>query len=187
VIRAARQFLLAIAAVGLLVSCGGGNGPGVVHLYDHAPVPSVPDRTSVVTADWVSGGKGLSALPNGQYWADLVSLHNGSLVFEVSQALFGPACEAVLDAARCLDGYAPVPDPHGPVTVPPGTLTIVSVAAADRQNFAVTSTELVQLLGGGAPSAPAPGGFRYSPYPYLLTVQHGVAVEAHQVWAAGIT
>jgi hypothetical protein len=179
---AARRGVLLVAAVVLLAACGGDPKPSVISLYDHAPVPVVPDRTAAIGADWVASGKGLGGLTDGQYWAETAKAKDGSLVFELSQALFGPACEAVNGAAQCRDGYAAVPDPHAPIMAGVSSIAIVSVVADDRQNYAVTGAELLHVVGGGAPTPPAPSSYRYSPFPFLLTVQHGAVVDAHQIW-----
>jgi hypothetical protein len=173
---------LVVALACLLAACGGDPKPGVISLYDHAPVPVVPERTTPVTAPWVSDGKGIAGLADGQYWAETVTARGGALVFELSQALFASACEAVASAAQCADGYAHVADPHGPITAEVSPIAIVSVVADDRQNYAVTGAELLRLVGGGAPSAPAPATYRFSPFPFLLDVQHGAVAEVHQVW-----
>jgi hypothetical protein len=177
-----RRFAFVIAVACLLAACGGDPKPGVISLYDHAPVPVVPDRTAVVTAAWVTGGKGLAGLPDGQYWAETAEAKDGSLVFELSQALFASACEAVAGATQCTDGYAHVADPHGPITATVAPMTIVSVVAEDRQNFAITSAELLGLVGGAAPAASAPPTYRYTAFPFLLDVVRGAVVEVHQVW-----
>jgi len=61
-------------------------------------------------------------------------------------------------------------------------MAIVSVVAEDRQNFAITSAELLRLVGGAAPAASAPPTYRYAAFPFLLDVANGAVVEVHQVW-----
>ena len=56
------------------------------------------------------------------------------------------------------------------------------MVGADRQNYAVTPTELASLVWGGPPHVAAPSDFAYTPYPFLLSVRDGVVVEAHQIW-----
>jgi hypothetical protein len=168
----------------LLIAACGGDHAAVVHLYDHAPVPPVPDRTTPIDGGWATSGKGLAGLADGQYWSEKVMDRNGALQFELSQALFGSACEAVAAAEQCVDGYVPVRDPSGTVVVPAASLTTVTVAGGDRQNFAITGAELLVLVNNGEPDPLAPDSYVYMHFPFLLTVTGGTVTEARQVWVA---
>jgi hypothetical protein len=146
--------------------------PARVHLYDRGPVPAVPDRTQPVA----------EPLADGQYWSPSLGVAGDTLGFTLAQAFFGPTCEAELGADACVDEPGVVDDPSAEVSVAAADLSTVSVVSADRTNYAVTGAELATLAGGGAPSAEAPDGFTYVPYPFLVTVRDGVVVEARQIW-----
>ncbi len=156
--------MLAAAAVAIVAGCTD-PGIGVVHLYDPAPVPFVPDRTTEVATGGVPA--------DGQYWATAVTadVSAPAITFRLVVAEFDG------------DGGVTVSEERARELVANGTtLKFVSVVAATRQNYAVTAEELAALVGGAAPSAPAPAGYTYQPYPYLVTVEAGVATEAYQVW-----
>lgn len=180
---------LAIALVPLMLlvaACGGDEGPGTVSLYDRAPVPPVPDRTHPVDAAWV-GPDGMldpAAVDDGEYWGEAVGAGSGRpiVVFDLSQALFGPACIDALGADACTDDYGVVTEPHGTLVSPIDALSSVTVVAESRQNYAVDANELASLLWGGPPAKEAPAGYAYRPYPFLLTVSGGKVVEARQIW-----
>jgi hypothetical protein len=61
----------------------------------------------------------------------------------------------------------------------------LSVARPDRPgvSYAVSPGELARLVSGGGPNADAPDGYRYLPFPYLITVQAGVPTRVEQLWA----
>ena len=174
-----RSRLIAIAAAALVVmtACGGDEGPGTIKLYDPAPVPAVPDRTAAIDPS-------MSALgPDGQYWA---TLSGGStdqtLTFLLTQAFFADACVEELGADQCPNDYGTLDEPNALVTVPMTDVDSATVVADNRQNFAVTPQEMFILAGGQPPSEGAPEGFKYVPFPYLLTVRDGMVAEAHQIW-----
>jgi len=173
-------WLLALAFGAVALSaCGSDAGPGTVHLYDHSPVPAVPDRTLPLGAAGVIGTNAI----DGVYWAvptgDGDDTHIG---FDVSQALFGPTCVSVLGADECPNDYGVVDDPHVVISASAADLQIVSVVADDHQNYAIDGAELAALASGKAPAAAAPDGYEYVPFPFLLTVTNGKVTEARQIW-----
>lgn len=175
----ARRLVAVAAAALLLVGCGGDDGLGTVELYDRVPVPAVPDRTAAVdpAATALDG--------DGAYWAELVGFDLGGdpvFTFDVSQALFAQACIDTLGADECPNDFGVVAEPHLLVTASAGTVTRVTVAAENQQNFAITADELLRLVAGEAPAAAAPDGFAYVEFPYLLTVRGGTVVAANQIW-----
>jgi hypothetical protein len=172
--RASVAVFVVGSLAGLLAGCGGEDGPGTVSLYDRAPVPAVPDRTTAVA----------TPLVDGEYWAELVSVdaEAGTLTFDLMQALFADACVEVLGADGCPNDYGVVDDPHVEVASPALALTSASVVAESQQNYAVTADELTVLMLGGVPSAGAPDDYAYVPFPYLVTVANGEVVRARQIW-----
>ena len=65
---------------------------------------------------------------------------------------------------------------------PLASLRSVSVVADDRKNYAVPASELLALVRGDAPAHDAPAGYAFTDFPFLLTVEAGVVVEARQIW-----
>lgn len=176
--RPALATALLVSIVSAATSCGGGT-PEMLHPYDRAPVPAVPDRTHEVEAAWVDSQVGLA---DGQYWAEQVRLEGGRLVFTLSQAFFGPACAETLGADECFSDYGVLSEPTGELAVDPATLTATSVVADDQRNFSVPASELVRLVNGEAPDPAAPADYRWVDFPFLLTVRNGVGTEARQIW-----
>ena len=167
-------------ACALLAACGGDEGPGTVHPYDRAPVPAVPDRTHEVPE--------AGALPDGDYWARIATADPaaGTITLDVSQALFADTCLAELSEADCDGGWGVVPNPTRSVEVPVAGLVSISVAALNRQNYAVPGAELAALANDGTPGADAPEGYEYRHYPFLVTVEAGIVVGLHQVWVEAV-
>lgn len=169
-----RRGLLLVVTLVLLAACK--DAPIVVHPYDKAPVPAVPDRTQPVTD--------ATPLPDGQYWAPEVTVDADGfrLHFTLAQAFFGPGCATELGADQC-DGDAGVrTDPSRDLLVAPEGRAPISVVDAKQNNYAVPADELVSLIAGNTPSADAPAGFVYAPFPYLLTVLNGEVVSIQQIW-----
>jgi hypothetical protein len=155
-----RGVLLAFAASLIVVGCAKDAVPAV-GLYDHAPVPAVPDHSAP-----------LADLPNdGQYWATKATVKDGQLVFTLGQAFFGTA-----------EDYRTVDDGRASETVLPSRIVSASVVDASRQNYAITGVELANLVGGGKPAVAAPAGFVYQPDPFLLTVSSGAVTVVEQIW-----
>ena len=156
----------------LLAGCGG-DGVQTVQPYDRAPVPAVPNHTAIIDPTMIAGdGSLIPNMRDGDYWAEAVAVGSGVpfILFDLSQALFSD------------DDYQVVADPHGSLQVLWDDLQSVTVVSTTQQNYAVPGAELASLIGGNAPSAAAPAGYRYSPYPFLVTVRNGHIVDAHQIW-----
>ena len=178
----ARLAALALAVV--FAACTD-DGVRTVQPYDRAPVPAVPDRTTAVRQQSVGvDGTLAPTIEDGDYWAEATAVGSGRpfIMFDLSQAVFSQTCIEELGAEACEDDYAVIPEPHGTLTVLWDTLQSVTVAGEDRQNYAVPGAELASLIGGNAPSAEAPAGYAYVPFPFLVTVRDGTITEAHQIW-----
>jgi len=165
-------------ALGVLLLAACGDDAEVLRPYDRAPVPAVPDRTRPVEPAWVDSGLGLS---DGEYWAEDAAAEAGRIVFSVVQVFFGPACEAELGAENCMNDYGVLAEPTGEVAADPAALRIVSVAAEDQRNFSIPASELLRLVQGESPEG-GPVDYRYTPFPFLLTVSGGQVIEARQIW-----
>ena len=169
-----RSLALVAAAAVLLVACK--DAPIVVHPYDKAPVPAVPDRTAPVTD--------ATPLPDGQYWAPEVTVDADGfrLHFTLAQAFFGPGCADELGADQCDDDAGVRTDPSRDFVVAPEGRAPISVVDEQQRNYAVPADELVSLIAGNEPSADAPTDYAYTGFPYLLTVLNGEAVSIQQIW-----
>ncbi len=174
------RAVLACAVAGVLVAaCGGDDGPGKVDLYARAPVPAVPDRTAAIDPALTTPG------PDGQYWSDLTGRSDGdqrSLIFDLSQALFADTCVEELGADECANDYGIIADPHKLVDAVITDIRSLTVVSETQQNYAITAAELWNLAGGAPPADAAPEGYTFVEFPFLLTVQGGKVVEAHQIW-----
>lgn len=168
--RVVAATLLAI----VLAACS--DGRESVHPYDPAPVPAVPDRTAEVPET--------GSLANGYYWATLGTSdpQAGTVTVKVVQAFFADACVEQFGAGGCDNDMAVQAQPTRDVTFTADELGEVTVVAADRRNYAVPPTEFVALAAGVAPSADAPEGFEFQPYPMLLILEDGAATVVHQIW-----
>jgi hypothetical protein len=159
-----------------LVACGGDEGPGTVSLYDRAPVPGVPDRTTAVDSTGLT--------QDGPYWGELLpaDASRPALTFHITQAFFADACAEELGADECPNDFGTLDKPSLDVDAALTDLVVVSVVTDDRVNFAVTADELFSVAAGAPPAAEAPEGFAFVPFPFLLTVRDGKVVEARQIW-----
>lgn len=175
-----RRAVLACSIAGLLVAgCGGDESPGKVGLYDRAPVPAVPDRTAAIDPALTTPGA------DGQYWSDLTGWSDGDqplLTFDLAQALFADTCVAELGADECANDYGIIAEPHKVVDVLLTDIQSVTVVSEKQQNYAITADELWKLAGGAPPAAAAPEGYAFVEFPFLLTVNDGKVIEAHQIW-----
>ena len=171
-----RSSILAGAAVLLLLVSCGNDSLGKVGLYDRAPVPFVPDRTEPITT-------APDPLTDGYYWAELMgSADPGVLSFELTQVFFAAACEEQFGVDACSQGFAVVAEGARLTGVAAVDLSVVSVVAESRQNYAITGAELGRLVAGEPPASDAPDTYEYRPYPFLVSVTDGKVAEVHQIW-----
>ena len=160
-----------------LTACGGDEGPGTVKLYDRAPVPGVPDRTSAVNPSGLR--------PDGAYWGELLLPGDAShptLTFHITQAFFADACAEELGVDECPNDFGTLNEPSLDADSALTDFVAITVVTDDRSNFAITADELFSLASGAPPAEQAPEGFAFVPFPFLLTVSGGKIVEAHQIW-----
>ncbi|MEN9644500.1 MAG: hypothetical protein RL238_1169 [Actinomycetota bacterium] len=170
-----RRSALALLAAGALLLAACGDDEQVVHPYDKVAVPAVPDRTQPIPP-------AADALADGQYWATADGVDGDAVQFVLTQAFFGPTCEAELGADACDGEMGVVDDPSREITVTPVGVSPLTVVNEQRENFAVPADEFVRLVAGEAPSSSAPEGFAYQPFPFLVTVRGGNVVGLQQIW-----
>ena len=168
--------LVAFAVVaGLLVAGCNKDGPPTVQLYTRVPVPAVPDRTAPP-----------SVTEDGQYWAtDVTFSKNNGLEFSVTQAFFGATCTTELGADRCANGFGVDDSKKVGLSISAGGLPLVTVEAANGQNYAIDGTELARLITGESPSASAPSDYKYIAGPFLVTISGGAPTAANEILAPG--
>ncbi len=155
--------------------------------YSFVPVPAVPDRTAAIDPAWVEdNGETLGTeVADGRYWATATGVGEGErpfVSFDLSQALFGPTCTAVLGPDGCANDYGVVAEPHGELPAFVADLATVTVVDERQRNYAIDGTELRRLVAGQPPSAAAPAGYAFVAFPFLVTVDGGRIVKAEQIW-----
>jgi hypothetical protein len=150
--------------------------------YQPATAPAFPARSSPPPAE---------GLPDGSYYAVV----NGAAAdgptpratLTIYQLLTGPeAITAAQADGHGLDSDIYVPEQPAAqreLELPPEL--VISVARPDRPNvsYGVSAGELARLVNGAPPSAGAPDGYRYVPFPFLVTVAGGVPTRLEQLWA----
>ena len=180
--------ILTIGLLAGLAACSS-DGPETVALYTTAAPAPVPLETRAIDPAWVEGnGETLgTTVASGEYWAAVVGVGTGAepfVEFDLSQAFFGAACVQKFgdDVDACANDYGVAPEPHGTLAAQQSRLDFVTVVGIDQRNFAVTSAELVALVGGSQPAAEAPDDYQYVAFPFIVTVSSGVITAARQIW-----
>jgi hypothetical protein len=151
-------------------------------LYQPTTAPTFPSRS---TPPPVEG------LPDGSYYAVVhgaaADAPTPRVATTIYQLLTGPEAIAAAQAAgHGLDSDVFVPEqPAADRDVELRPDLFISVARPDRPDvsYAISAAELARLVNGGTPSAGAPDGYRYVPFPYLITVAGGVPTRLEQLWA----
>ena len=168
-------------------------------LYARAPRPAAVGATGALDEAWLDGSGSSTFGPDitdGIYWGTQAGegTVSDTLVWDLQQAYFGEFCIAQFgtdDPDACADGYGVVSSLRGLVTVAAAALDevgdITVVDAETQRNYAIDGAELARLVGGEAPAAtapdgPAPGGYEYTDFAYLVTIADGTVVSAVQLW-----
>jgi hypothetical protein len=162
---------------GPLTTAGPATGP-----YLPTTAPTFPSRSTPPPAD---------GLPDGSYYAVVrgaaADAPTPRVATTIYQLLTGPEAIAAAQAAgHGLDSDIFVPEqPAADRDIELRPDLFISVARPDRPDvsYAISASELARLVNGGAPSAGAPDGYRYVPFPYLITVAGGVPTRLEQLWA----
>jgi hypothetical protein len=160
-----------------LTTAGPATGP-----YQPTTAPTFPSRSTAPPAD---------GLPDGSYYAVVrgaaADAPTPRVATTIYQLLTGPEAIAAAQAAgHGLDSDIFVPEqPAADRDIELRPDLFISVARPDRPDvsYAISASELARLVNGGAPSAGAPDGYRYVPFPYLITVAGGVPTRLEQLWA----
>jgi len=150
--------------------------------YQPTAAPTFPTRSTPPPAE---------GLPDGSYYAVVhgaaADAPTPRVATTIYQLLTGTEAIAAAQAAgHGLDSDVFVPEqPAADRDIELRPDLFISVARPDRPDvsYAVSAGELVRLVNGGAPSAGAPDGYRYVPFPYLITVTGGVPTRLEQLWA----
>ena len=150
--------------------------------YQPTTAPTFPSRSTPPPAD---------GLPDGSYYAVVrgaaADAPTPRVATTIYQLLTGPEAIAAAQAAgHGLDSDIYVPEqPAADRDIELRPDLFISVARPDRPDvsYAISAGELARLVNGGAPSAGAPDGYRYVPFPYLITVAGGVPTRLEQLWA----
>jgi len=172
-----RRWFVALALATALLFAGCSKpAPAAAPLYARVPVPAVPDHTAPPG----------DTTKDGQYWATGVTFSkNNGLEFSLAQAFFGATCTTELGADQCASGVGVDESKKGGVSIVPSGLTVVTVVAANGQNYAIDGTELAHLITGGAPSASAPADYKYIAGPVLVTISGGTFTAANEIVTPG--
>ena len=147
--------------------------------YGPAPAPVFPSRAGLP-------GEGL---PDGTYYGVIegATADPPRVAVTIYELLTGPDAIAAAQADGAgLDSdiyVRPTPSAAREIVLAPDLA--ISVAQPDRPgiSWAVTPAELLALIGGGPPSAGAPEGYRYLPFPFLITVAGGQPARLEQLWS----
>lgn len=169
---------------------------------DFTPVepPTVPDRSSPLSASWITKGVITARLPDGQYWGYLAGSSDEPervVSFEVSQVFWGQqSCRARFGDAElaCTNDYGVDSSVSGRLDVVVANLIFVSLATLDDQpvdslvNRSISPSAWWSLVNSGQMFTPVPSDEPDRPQseavidmPYLLTVIDGQVVGAEVV------
>jgi hypothetical protein len=150
--------------------------------YQPTTAPTYPARSTPPPAE---------GLPDGSYYAVVhgaaADAPTPRVATTIYQLLTGPEAVAAAEAAgHGLDSDVFVPEqPAADRDIELRPDLFISVARPDRPevSYAISAGELARLVNGGTPSAGAPDGYRYVPFPYLITVSGGVPTRLEQLWS----
>lgn len=140
--------------------------------------PTVTGSTDAVTVN--DGG-----LADGSYWATIGQVSgSGEVVFTVSRAYFGAACEEWASERHmeegCMNDYAVDDTDTAIVALAPDATGSVQMPAGPGMGYTVDAHILEALVSGSMTSPIA--GYEWVPYPFLVNVQDGYVRDAQQIW-----
>ena len=161
-----------------------------------APAPTtVPYASAGLFAgpDWTSDRTAAITEPlaDGIYWSDEYSSDGAAVTFRLVQRVRGDACiEEFGDAAdtECASDSGRITDPSTLVTMSGdgAETSVVSTAAVGAgpgfESFRVPTAEFARLAAGSSPSAGAPAGYTWVPFPVLVVIRDGGVAAAHQMF-----
>lgn len=147
-------------------------------LYDQVDGPQVPAGH---TSAFASSG----VLADGVYWVTYNGGEQNTPDISVYQAFFGAECisKAAEIGDECNNDYLVLDTPTRDINdLPFATGVHLTVASVDTQeSYWITPAELVTVR-AGSPSAGAPAGFSFTPFPFIMTVKSGQIVGFEQLW-----
>jgi hypothetical protein len=158
--------------------------------YEPVAPPTAPAKSADVPADLIEDGETLNGpLPDGVYFGTLQGFRDAptpGISIDTVQLLTGADCEAYAKQTgqECDDDYLVKNDPEGTYIIDITPNLKISVAAVDApgKSYAISYEELRRLNDGSAPSAGAPAGFTFTPFPFLYTVNDGQVTSVEQLW-----
>jgi hypothetical protein len=159
---------------------------------EYVPVaaPTAPAKSADVPADLIEDGETLNGpLPDGVYFGTLQGFRDAptpGISINTMQLLTGADCEAYAKQTgqECDDDYLVKNDPEGTyiIDVTPGLKIAVAAVDGPGTSYAISYDELRRLNDGSPPSAGAPAGFTFTPFPFLYTVKNGKVTSVEQLW-----
>lgn len=139
--------------------------------------PTIEGSTDAVTTTG-------AAPENGTYWGIIGGKPLGATAtFTLQRIYFGAACEeyaARTKGVQCMSSYTVQEKPSAVVSLTADAL--VSVASPDHpgESWSVSVADLLGLAYGSATSPV--DGYWWAPFPFVVTVENGVATRAEQFW-----
>ena len=124
-------------------------------------------------------------LSPGTYWATVAPLSGtDGIVFRATRARFGAACDAWAEENLiedgCLNDYAVETYPEAFVALSRDAWVSVALPDGPGRNLSLDAETLHRLVRGI--SVPTPEGYAWVPFPFVVKVDAGIVVAAHQLW-----
>lgn len=152
--------------------------PPAFTLYEVVGTPEVP---SGHTDPFAASG----VLADGVYWTTYDGGEEMTPSFTVYQAFFGDECisKAAELGDECNNDYLVPGSPSRSIDDLPFADDVVLTVSdvSTQQSHWITPAELVQIR-AGSPSAGAPAGFSFTPFPFIMRVAGGEIVAFEQLW-----
>lgn len=171
---------LVLLAAALLVAAGCSSlsvDPAAKPSWESVQPPKV-EVTDEVRIDGVE-------LEDGTYWANVAPVSgDDDIVFRVTRVRFGEACERwaaeMLREDACLNDYGVEEYPEAYAVLSPYAGVSVAVPSGPGENLRVDAATLRHLVLEDV--LVLPEGYEWVPFPFVVTVEAGAIVEAHQYW-----
>lgn len=176
-LRLAARVLVIVLAAGLTGCASMSVDPAAKPSWVKVPSPEVA-ATDEVRSDGAD-------LEDGTYWATVAPVSGeDDIVFRVTRARFGEACEVwaveMLREDACLNDYGVEEYPEAFVALSPYAGVSVAMPGGPGENLRIDAATLRHLVLKDV--LVLPQGYEWVPFPFVVTVETGVIVEAHQHW-----